>query len=867
MGKKQSSAAGSSKKEKADKDDYDDDDEEIDEDEAFNSDDERKYGSFFGSNPYDGTKNNASDDDDVQDDEEEDDDDENNDNDSVESDEEEDGDDDSQNDDGDGGQYMLDLLNRLDDDKNNKHGRRSTPEQQHIVPVGKESQFSASVIAKADVTLHSLMEGLHDAPGYAAVAKTMQSVSHGHAVTAPLAPVVANRTERKLHYSMHSKQVSEWGAAVQENRRAETLDFRPKAAESSGLTTRDKMLDQYEPITEFEKQIHAALQAAGQLDEAAMVQAEEDDLGTNGLTLEDLQTRRGQLAKMRALLFYHEQKRHHINKIKSKKYRRIRKKQRERAKEAELDNDHLEDPDAAARELQEKEEVERITERASLAHKNTSKWAKRVLKRGKNVDVDTRRALSAQLKRGDDLLQRMNSTKRRGNENDDNSDDDDDDEDLIDSARKVLADTDNNDDVDQAKGIFQLAFMQRGIEKQRQRAKDEARQLLMELEANDEEDYRDEENDNDDDDNVKKQPKKKQKVASKEEMKSILGEGDMIASSLKFGTATTVTTTVTIAIDKGFGNDTDKNNDDDQMHTVLGTQKTDQPVSDYYSTFDTRVKTTNGRMSTAMSSKNVTIAASARVDVSLHANGQKQISSNPWMASVAANSDDTKTTTRTNKVLSKGSMRSFVDVDRAVELLESHSDGNNTLIAASLDSVPLREKPIATLTQEELVQRAFMTQADIEIDEEFAKEKAMVDDDENPTRQLKKEKDLSSSQGWGSWAGEGAPLPVQRKLPKKLQAPERKDLKRTRVDAKKPHVIISEKRVKKTADQFMMSTIPYPFTSREEYERSMVGGVGREWNVTDSFKDMTRSAVITRVGKIIQPLSKKVKQKRAPAKF
>ena len=38
---------------------------------------------------------------------------------------------------------------------------------------------------------------------------------------------------------------------------------------------------------------------------------------------------------MRALLFYEEQKRHRINKIKSKKYRKIRKRQRERQKDAE----------------------------------------------------------------------------------------------------------------------------------------------------------------------------------------------------------------------------------------------------------------------------------------------------------------------------------------------------------------------------------------------------------------------------------------------------------------------------------------------------------------------------------------------------
>ena len=47
----------------------------------------------------------------------------------------------------------------------------------------------------------------------------------------------------------------------------------------------------------------------------------------------------------------------------------------------------------------------------------------------------------------------------------------------------------------------------------------------------------------------------------------------------------------------------------------------------------------------------------------------------------------------------------------------------------------------------------------------------------------------------------------------------------------------------------------------------MAGGVGREWNVTSSFKDMTRPEIMTRAGKIIQPISIKVKQKRPAAKF
>lgn len=96
--------------------------------------------------------------------------------------------------------------------------------------------------------------------------------------------------------------------------------------------------------------------------------------------------------------------------------------------------------------------------------------------------------------------------------------------------------------------------------------------------------------------------------------------------------------------------------------------------------------------------------------------------------------------------------------------------------------------------------------------------------------------------------------------------PEKKVDRRKRKDDKKKRVIINEKRVKRTA-QFQLTEIPYPFTSREQYERAMAGSIGQEWNVSGAVKDMTRPEILTRAGKIIQPIAKKAKVKRAPAKF
>merc|ERR1712157_428835 len=150
--------------------------------------------------------------------------------------------------------------------------------------------------------------------------------------------------------------------------------------------------DHENAITDFEKEIAQALERkkeTSQLNDGD----DDDDLGNVEINIKDYKKRHAELAKLRALMFYEEQKRHYIYKIKSKKYRKIRRKQKERFL-SEQEGHEEED-----KEEREKEEMERIKERMSLQHKNTSKWAKMQLRRGKNIDRKTRQALSAQLQK------------------------------------------------------------------------------------------------------------------------------------------------------------------------------------------------------------------------------------------------------------------------------------------------------------------------------------------------------------------------------------------------------------------------------------------------------------------------------------
>jgi U3 small nucleolar RNA-associated protein 14 len=811
----------------------DSEDEEISEDEAFNSDDERKYGTFFEKFG----KGDGSGDSEEEDSEEGSDDDEGEGAASDDDDEE-----------GDGGQYMLDLLDKMDggDDKKNDSGHRSSGIASHV----KESEFSSSVVPTAGLTLDSLMEGIEDTKGFGVVQKTMRKVAEGQATSAPLARTVSARAQRKVHYEDQSSEVSRWIEAVQTNRQAETLDFRPKERLEM---TQDALVDNFVPTTDFEKQVHAALNQAGGQDEEAMLKAEEaalqDDLGTNQITMEEYKSRRGQLAKMRALMFYHEQKRHHMKKIKSKKYRRIRKKQRLRQKEADLEAEVGEDADLA-RELEEKEEVDRMQERMTLAHKNTSKWAKRILKRGKNVDVDTRKALSAQLQRGDDLMGRMKTTRAGADDDDDSGD-----ENLVEAAQKVLADAERSDDNPaQAKGLFQLAFMKKGIEKQREKAKEEARELLMELEAN--EDYDAE--GGDEDDNEKEEPKRKnkEKHASKAEMKNLLNDGELVASSLRFGKSNAIAVDGGIDIDMG---DTESNGDNRRSKDNAGAGAR----SEHSATFANSGGNTDIDQVKAPEKKAWSLSAVKAKKASV--TPTLTDASNPWLVTGASEAD----TPTKKRGVPRVSKDGIVDVQGAVDLMDGPTDDAAPTKASEAEADG-SEKKITMLTQEELVRKAFVAPSEKEVDEDFANEKEAMEEQEdaNPTRNKKKEKAMKTVSGWGSWTGKGAPAPrPPRKLPKHLQAPALKIAKRKREDAKKPNVIVSEKRVKKLADNYMVAQVPHPFTSREEYERAMAGGVGKEWNVTTSFKDMTRPEVQTRSGKIIQPLSKRVKQTRTPAKF
>lgn len=99
----------------------------------------------------------------------------------------------------------------------------------------------------------------------------------------------------------------------------------------------------FQPTTALESSVDALLKSAGLKDED-ILHTEESMLQMNQLSVEEIAQRRGELRKMRELMFRAEVKAKRIGKIKSKAYRRIKRKEKERVGEM-IDGDDNEDTD------------------------------------------------------------------------------------------------------------------------------------------------------------------------------------------------------------------------------------------------------------------------------------------------------------------------------------------------------------------------------------------------------------------------------------------------------------------------------------------------------------------------------------------
>lgn len=172
-----------------------------------------------------------------------------------------------------------------------------------------------------------------------------------------------------------------------------------------------------QPTTALESSVDALLRSA-KIREEDLGDTEAAMLQTNKLSVEEVAERRGELRKMRDLMFRAEIKARRVNKIKSKTFRKLKRKERER-----LGGKSDDEGGEGEEEKLLKREVERAKERATLRHKHTGKWAKQM--RGKEgIGEEGRREIEEMLDRGEKLRRKIQGVGSNGSGAEESDEDD-----------------------------------------------------------------------------------------------------------------------------------------------------------------------------------------------------------------------------------------------------------------------------------------------------------------------------------------------------------------------------------------------------------------------------------------------------------
>jgi U3 small nucleolar RNA-associated protein 14 len=296
----------------------------------------------------------------------------------------------------------------------------------------------------------------------------------------PLARPIKDKLERKAAYEEAKTEITKWQPIVKANREADHLHFPMNQPAKSSKHSTAMLAGTFEPSAPLEKTIDAMLQESGLCSEKEITSFE--DLALKRVSVDEVRARQAQLQVMRELMFRQQQKASRIAKIKSKRYRKIHKRERERTRLATEEGLEGEDVE----EEQMRKEAARAKERMTLRHKNTGEWAKKMLSRGQH-DLGTRQAISEQIQRGDDLQQKILGTEEL------TEDDDSDSVEELEELEKLVQDPEKwGDAIVEVKdekvrhGVLGMKFMRDAEDRQRQLNEEMVAELRAEMDGDEE---------------------------------------------------------------------------------------------------------------------------------------------------------------------------------------------------------------------------------------------------------------------------------------------------------------------------------------------------------------------------------------------
>ncbi|KAH8376444.1 hypothetical protein KR200_003501 [Drosophila serrata] len=732
------------------------------------------------------------------------------------------------------------LLQAIGSLGNVQHIQKSTRDErqtrQDEFQLVKSVSSSATDRAPRAVGLNDLVQILRTSTKHSQTGKKLKNVqSTKKVLEKPLEKPAADRIKRTIGYEGVTKKLGRWDAVVAQQRSAETQVFPMKtdtiyvntAANARPLKTslKSELAKELEASNLKLRELRKA-QIGDTTDEKALAK-KESQLLQKKLTRDELFARRKELAYLKMRESQKSAKERMQNKIKSKKYHKLQKRQKmlEQMKEFELLQKT--NPEAALEKLNALEKS-RVQERASLRHKNTGTWAKNLQVRAK-YDKDVRKDLAEQLAVSRELTQKKQesdsedeSSRKRVALEEENQEDYDPFNPW--TKRKAADNTESNGNGDDEGGNWRQYWTNRNHNEK----------LLEEHRRDMEEEEESQEDNNQDLPKEDEKPKAKpaKKIVKKSKVK--IENGWTVEEVEPSVASESQSKEQTRSIDDIF----EKHDDQIRAKLTKKLEKLKQRVD--------KLKAAPAKGKKAKKKKD---ALKNLKDLELKKTNQRVEIDEPLNYGDETEEQSQKITPPVEE--SKETPPAIVDTvdpNKVTTLVftqkkTSRSAGGIGDALMDDDEADYDDEDDAAAAEHQLtVSQAF---EDDDIVADFNRDKTKDSELKNTELQL-------FMPGWGSWAGAGISKEVverrNKRLLLKLAAPEK------RRDDNKDNLYVNEKSCKK-AREHKVSSLPFPFRSVADYEASIRAPIGRNFVPETAFRMLTRPSVITLKGQVIEPMN------------
>lgn len=633
-------------------------------------------------------------------------------------------------------------------------------------------------------------------------------------LAAPLPTRVQERLDREAAYEQTKQEGQKWSTLMKRVKEAEHLSFPLQATERGGVKSSGEVVATFKPENEHESAVQALL-AKANLTDSGVTAAEDAALRGQDLSPEEIAARRAELRHQRELMFRAEAKAKRVAKIKSKTFRKLK---RKREAKAAGDGPSLEDlerldPEAAAEE-RERLDRERALERATQRHSARNRWASNAAPTDEAMEArqdmfDMRDRLRAKVHAKD------------GSESESSESEDDSDEEAIKTrAFDQLSKLDSKlPEVPQKKGLMQMAFMKKAEEREMKKVAEDEANLRRDLEMFG--DDSDSGSDSDDDEVLK------------------LGEGRMVFGRAG-GDDKPMKAKPAAPATNGSAATRARSRSPSPAVGVFG------DVNPWLDGTNSGPSRKRNKLTTSAESKAVGKLKKAaqvkdddEVEISLAAPKASKAPKKAEKATPAPKASETKAPKSILKVKSDVSTeQAKAATSNKRRAADSDSDSDS-----DADLLPVTGNGPKAFTQRELVAEAF---AGDNVVEDFAREKAALIEADAPQTVD------TTLPGWGSWGGKGT---KKRKTNPKFLKKTAGVAAEERKDAGRANVMITEKKDKKAA-RFLPTDLPYPYTSVAQYEAAMAANIGSEFNSRAAFQRGTLPRVTKKPGAIVEPIRK-----------